>query len=285
VIEPVSSSSARRPELEQGLEIDRDHHVRALATNRWTLAGGEPLAADLAERVGPPLSGRAGVGPTRRAGLRVHLSPDGRDQTLPVRGIELGVYPRHAMRVGADVQSSPFVAAILVLHRPHGIGGNPPGPGQTAELSDAHRARGLEERRFGACEGLGGCLLRRGQHLDSRFRDLALAERPRYRRHRLERAGATHPTFRDGSRHALAMSEPSGRRQVAIGGVDLPTLELGHPSPALGLEDASGPLDLVQVAPERLVRERAEVLGSKLVEGRSEAAHGLETIEQVFESL
>jgi hypothetical protein len=81
------------------------------------------------------------------------------------------------------------------------------------------------------------------------------------------------------------MSEPSGRRQVAIGGVDLPTLELGHPSPALGLEDASGPLDLVQVAPERLVRERAEVLGSKLVEGRSEAAHGLETIEQVFESL
>ena len=49
----------------------------------------------------------------------------------------------------------------------------------------------------GACEGLGGCLLRRGQHLHRRFGDLALAERPRYRRHRLERAGAAHSTFRD----------------------------------------------------------------------------------------
>ena len=81
------------------------------------------------------------------------------------------------------------------------------------------------------------------------------------------------------------MSEPSGRRQVAVGGVDLPALELGHTPPALGLEHAPGPLDLVQVARERLVGERAEVLGSELVEGRSEAAHGLETIEQVFEGL
>jgi hypothetical protein len=81
------------------------------------------------------------------------------------------------------------------------------------------------------------------------------------------------------------MSEPSGRRKVAVGGVDLPALELGHASPALGLEHPPRPLDLVQVARERLVRERAEVLGSELVEGRSEAAHGLESIEQVFESL
>jgi hypothetical protein len=81
------------------------------------------------------------------------------------------------------------------------------------------------------------------------------------------------------------MSEPSGRRQVAVGGVDLPALEFGHTPPALGLEHAPGPLDLVQVARERVVGERAEVLGSELVEGRSEAAHGHETIEQVFESL
>ena len=72
---------------------------------------------------------------------------------------------------------------------------------------------------------------------------------------------------------------------MAVGGIDLPALELGHPSPALGFEDTSGPLDLVQVAREGLVRERAEVLGSELVEGRSEAAHGFETIEQVFEGL
>ena len=78
------------------------------------------------------------------------------------------------------------------------------------------------------------------------------------------------------------MCEPSGRRQVTIGRIDLPALELGHASPALGLEHPPRPLDLVQVARERLVRERAEVLGSELVEGRSEAAHGLETIEQVF---
>jgi hypothetical protein len=78
------------------------------------------------------------------------------------------------------------------------------------------------------------------------------------------------------------MCEPSGRRQVTIGRIDLPALELGHASPALGFEHAPGPLDLVQVARERLVRERAEVLGSELVEGGSEAAHGLETIEQVF---
>jgi len=202
-----------------------------------------------------------------------------------VLGIELAVYPRHAIRVGADVQSSPFVAAILVLYRPQGIGGDPPGPGHTAELSDAHRALGLEQRRFGACECLGGYLLRRGQHLHRRFGDLALAERPRYRRHRLERAGAAHSTFRDGTRQPLAMGEPSGRRQVAVGGIDPPALELGHAAPALGLEHASGPLDLVQVARERLVGERAEVLGSKIVEGRSEAAHRVETIERVFESL
>jgi hypothetical protein len=81
------------------------------------------------------------------------------------------------------------------------------------------------------------------------------------------------------------MSEPSGRRQVAVGDIDLPALEFGHTPPALGLEDAPGPLDLVEVAREGLVRERAEVLGSELVEGGSEAAHGVECIEQVFESL
>ena len=81
------------------------------------------------------------------------------------------------------------------------------------------------------------------------------------------------------------MGEPSGRRKLAVGDVDLPALELGHTPPPLCFEHASGPLDLVQVARERLVRERAEVLGSELVEGGSEAAHGVETIEQVFENL
>ena len=127
--------------------------------------------------------------------------------------------------------------------------------------------------------------MRRRQHLHRRFGDLPLAERARHLRHRIERARTAHMPLRGRTRKPLAMGEPRGRRQVAVGGIDLPALELGHTPPPFCLEHTSGPFDLVQVARERLVGERTKVLGSKLLEGRPEAAHRAETIEQVFERL
>jgi hypothetical protein len=77
------------------------------------------------------------------------------------------------------------------------------------------------------------------------------------------------------------MGEPRGRRQVAVGGIGLPALELGKAPPALGLEDAFGSLDLVEVAGV-LVRERAQVLGPELVECGPDGTHDAEPIERVF---
>jgi hypothetical protein len=218
------------------------------------------------------------------AGLGVHLRPDGRDQALPVLGVELATDLRHAVRVRTHVQPPSFVAAVLVLCRPLGIGGDPPGLGHAAELAEGHRPRGLDQRGLGARERVGCRLPRGGQHLHGRPGDLALAERMRDRRHRHERTGAADGCLRRSRGEPLAVGEPPGRRQVAVGGIGLPALELGKASSTLGFEDASGSLDLVEMAGV-LVRERAEILGSELVECGPERAHGRDDSEHVFDRL
>jgi hypothetical protein len=63
---------------------------------------------------------------------------------------------------------------------------------------------------------------------------------------------------------------------MTVDRVDLATFEL---------RQAATALDLVQVTGERVVRQRAEVVPSQLVERRSQYAHVREDIEQVFEAL
>src|SRR5215211_3632481 len=106
--------------LDQRLEIDRDHHVRALAADGRTLARGEPLATDLAERIGSALRGRAKVWSARRTRLGVHLRPDRGDEPLAALRVQLGPHGRYAVLGGADVQAPALVAAILVQEPPRG---------------------------------------------------------------------------------------------------------------------------------------------------------------------
>jgi hypothetical protein len=72
---------------------------------------------------------------------------------------------------------------------------------------------------------------------------------------------------------------------MTVDRVDLATFELRQAATALELEDASRALDLVQMTGERVVRQRAEVVPTQLVERRSQHAHVREDIEQVFEAL
>jgi hypothetical protein len=213
------------------------------------------------------------------------MGSDRGDEALAGLGVELALYACHPVRGRADVEAAPLVSSVLVLERPLGIGGHPPRLRDPAELVERHRARGLDERGFGACERFGGGLLCGCEHMHDRLGDVAVAERARHVRHRLERTGAPEGPFRGSPGEPLPMSEPCGGREVAVGREDSAALELGEPAPALGLQDAAGALDLVNAIGESGVRQGQQVLGPKLVERRSQRAHGPDPTEQVFESL
>jgi hypothetical protein len=79
--------------------------------------------------------------------------------------------------------------------------------------------------------------------------------------------------------------EPRRHGEVAVTDERSPRVQLGDPSEPLGLERATGALDLDHVFLDRLVGGETQVLGPGLLERRSQHPHVGDAIEHVFDGL
>jgi hypothetical protein len=258
--------------------------IDASHASRRTFGEVQPLATDLAERVGTALCRQARVvGLSSRP--RVDLRPERRDHVLAVLRIELALGSNHAIETDDCGESPTRVTFLFVASRPRGVDAIPPPVERNAQVSMRKRLRGVDEHFLFLRERLRRSVTRPDERLHGRSGDLALAERIRDARHLDQRPRDLNLRGGDALGDAVAMREPRSGRQLPIGGVHASTFDLDQTSRALGFDHTRRAFELVHAHTELGVGQRSQLIRSKFVQHRPQRAHRCKSFERMFATL
>ena len=216
----------------QHLGTDRDRHVRALSGHARAVGPIQPLAADLAERVGSALRWRAIIG-CPRARSRVEHRSQRRQERLARFRVQVAVDTHHPEERDRGMQASLLAQLLLALHRVLTLGGLAPVRRDALEVVHRVDPRGLDELSLGALERRRVGVPGRRQHAHRGHRDLARVERLTGHGHLLERPRDPHVLAGRSPRHLVRAGEPRGHREVSVALEEAPAFDLGQPSAGL----------------------------------------------------
>jgi hypothetical protein len=256
------------------VEVHRDRHVRALAADPGANRPVEPLPADLAERVGPPLRRRAAIIRRPRADLGVDDGTDRGDHGLTGLGVERPVDPDHPLEGGGEVEGASFARQLGVAQHCRAVQRLPPVGDRPPEVSFRERPRRLDEGRLRGCERVRVRLARMHEDPDGRAGQVAVSASGSRRGHLVQGGRLSELVGRARPSHAEPMREPGAGRQVPIALPGAPSLDLGESPEPFDLEHPPQPLELGEVVLERPVAHAIEILRRQLVEHRPDRAHG-----------
>ena len=253
VIVPTSSSDA--PPTARACSasrIHRHHHVWAFATDRRTFGEVQPLATDLAERVGTALCRQARVvGPSSRP--HVDLRSERRDHVLAVLRVELAIGSNHAIETDDCGEPPTLVTFLFVASRARGVDAISPPLERNTQVSMRERLRRSDERFLFLRKRRRRSVTRPDERLYGRCGDLALGEGISDARHLDQRSRDLHVRRGGAFRYAVAMREPRSGRQLPVRRVHVSTFDLDQTSRAFGFDHPPGAFELVHAHTELLV--------------------------------
>ncbi len=264
---------ARRRLTTENPGVDRHGDVRPLSAHRGSLAEIQPLSADLAERVAPPLGRRAIVPRSARPDVGVDHGSKRRQQRLAGLGVEVAVDPHHPEERGGGVESTPMPQLLLPIDGSFPLGPLAPVPRDPLEVAHGVDAGHLDELGLAPSErgrlGLAG----RHQHAHRRQRDLARLERPPSPGHLPE--GPGHPRLlpRRPPRHPERARQPRGSREVAVPPEQATAFDLRQTAQPLRLEGLRGRLELGEVLLDPGVGQLDQILGPQRLDRRPQLTH------------
>ncbi len=136
----------------------------------------EPLPTDLAQRVGPPLRGRALVIVAVRPRLGVEDRAQGGEERFAGFGVEVAVDPDYPQLRRGGVQPPPRSRRIVAPKASVEVDLLAPEGDDALEVADRVHPGRLHELRPRPIECLRIGLARRGEHLDGRHRNLSFLQ-------------------------------------------------------------------------------------------------------------